>query len=436
MSKPNVMRARPHVVIVGAGFAGLSAAIALRKAPVDITLIDRRNFHLFQPLLYQVATAGLTPSDIAWPVRSILRAQRNARVVLGTVTGVDTGAREVTLHDDSCHRYDWLVLATGASHNYFGNDAWAPVAPGLKRVDDATDIRRRILVAFEHAELCDDPFERARLMTFVIVGGGPTGVELSGAIAELAKVALARDFRRIDPRQARIILLEGGPRVLAAFPESLSAYAQRALEKLGVEVNTSARVTRCDNEGVIVNDERLPAGNVIWAAGVAASQAAQWVGAASDRAGRAQVEADLSMPGKPEIFIVGDTAAMTSADGNPVPGIAPAAKQAGRYVAQVIAAAVQGKSRPPAFRYRHYGNLATIGRHEAVIDFGRFTLSGWLAWWVWGIAHVYFLIGMRHRFLVAAQWMFSYVTFGRGARLIAGTEGDVRIRPKDAAPPV
>jgi NADH dehydrogenase len=430
------MRARPHVVIVGAGFAGLSAAIALRKAPVDITLIDRRNFHLFQPLLYQVATAGLTPSDIAWPVRSILRAQRNARVVLGTVTGVDTDAREVTLHDDSCHRYDWLVLATGASHNYFGNDAWAPVAPGLKRVDDATDIRRRILVAFEHAELCDDPFERARLMTFVIVGGGPTGVELSGAVAELAKVALARDFRRIDPRQARIILLEGGPRVLAAFPESLSAYAQRALEKLGVEVNTSARVTRCDNEGVIVNDERLPAGNVIWAAGVAASQAAQWVGAECDRAGRAQVEADLSMPGKPEIFIVGDTAAMTSADGNPVPGIAPAAKQAGRYVAQAIAAAVQGKSRPPAFRYRHYGNLATIGRHEAVIDFGRFTLSGWLAWWVWGIAHVYFLIGMRHRFLVAAQWMFSYVTFGRGARLIAGTEGDVRIRPKDAAPPV
>ncbi|PIQ36349.1 MAG: FAD-dependent oxidoreductase [Lysobacterales bacterium CG17_big_fil_post_rev_8_21_14_2_50_64_11] len=434
MPTPNAVQARPHVVIVGAGFAGLSATIALRKARVDITLIDRRNFHLFQPLLYQVATAGLTPADIAWPVRSILRAQRNARVVLGTVTGVNTDAREVRLHDASCHRYDWLVLATGASHNYFGNDAWAAVAPGLKRVDDATDIRRRILVAFEHAELCDDPFERARLMTFVIVGGGPTGVELSGAIAELAKVALARDFRRIDPRQARIILLEGGPRVLATFPEALSIHAQRALEKLGVEVNTVARVTRCDNEGVIVNDQRLPAGTVIWAAGVAASLAAQWVGAAGDRAGRAQVEADLSVPGKPEIFIVGDTAAVTNVDGSPVPGIAPAAKQAGRYVAQVIAAAVQGTPRPAPFRYRHYGNLATIGRHEAVIDFGRFTLSGGLAWWVWGIAHVYFLIGMRHRFLVAAQWMFSYLTFGRGARLIAGSEGDVRIRPKDVAP--
>lgn len=435
MPQANVTPARPQVVIVGAGFAGLSATLALRKVAVDVTLIDRRNFHLFQPLLYQVATAGLTPSDIAWPVRSILRAQANARVVLGTVTAVDAEAREVRLHDASCHRYDWLVLATGASHNYFGNDAWAAVAPGLKRVDDATDIRRRILVAFEHAEVCDDPFERARLMTFVIVGGGPTGVELSGAIAELTKVALARDFRRIDPRQARIILLEGSPRVLAAFPESLSSHAQRALEKLGVEVNTDARVSRCDNEGVIVNDERLAAGTVIWAAGVAASQAAQWVGAASDRAGRAEVQSDLSLPGRPEIFIIGDTAAMHSADGTPVPGIAPAAKQAGRYVAQVIAATVHGRPRPPAFRYRHYGSLATIGRHEAVIDFGRFTLSGWLAWWVWGIAHVYFLIGMRHRFLVAAQWMFSYLTFGRGARLIAGSEADVRIKPKDGLPP-
>lgn len=417
-------RRHPRVVVVGAGFGGLAAVRALRDAPVDITVIDRRNFHLFQPLLYQVATAGLTPSDIAWPIRSILRAQRNARVVLGTVHAVDRSPREVVLDDGSRYSYDWLVLATGASHNYFGNDHWSAVAPGLKRVDDATSIRRRLLVAFERAELCDDPAERARLMTFAIIGGGPTGVELAGAIAELTRVALACDFRRIDPRQTRIVLLEGGPRVLAAFPESLSAYAQRALEKLGVEVRVDSRVTVCDEQGVTVDGSRLPAGTILWAAGVAASKAAQWVDAPMDRVGRAQVQGDLSVPGRPEVFVIGDTAAMPSSDGADVPGIAPAAKQAGAYVAKVIAAATQGKPRPAAFRYRHRGSLATIGRHEAVIDFGRIKLSGWLAWWVWGLAHVYFLIGMRNRLLVAAQWFFSYVTFGRGARLIAGTEGD------------
>jgi len=424
MPKPAIAPARSRVVVVGAGFGGLSAVRALRDLPVDITVIDRRNFHLFQPLLYQVATAGLTPSDIAWPIRSILRAQRNARVVLGTVQGVDRSTREVVLDDGSRYPYDWLVLATGASHNYFGNDHWSAVAPGLKRVDDATSIRRRLLIAFERAELCDDPVERARLMTFVIIGGGPTGVELAGAIAELTRVALARDFRRIDPRQTRIVLLEGGPRVLAAFPESLSAYAQRALEKLGVEVDVNSRVTVCDAHGVTANAARVQAGTILWAAGVAASAAAQWVDAPMDRVGRAQVQGDLSVPGQPRVFIVGDTAAMPSADGASVPGIAPAAKQAGVYVAKVIAAAVQGQPRPPAFRYRHQGSLATIGRHEAVIDFGRIKLSGWLAWWVWGFAHVYFLIGMRNRLLVAAQWFFSYLTFGRGARLIAGTEGD------------
>jgi NADH dehydrogenase len=424
MSKPSTGFERPRVVVVGAGFAGLSAVRALRDTPVDITVIDRRNFHLFQPLLYQVATAGLTPSDIAWPIRSILRAQSNARVVLGTVQDVDSGMREVLLEDGSRHAYDWLVLATGASHNYFGNDGWAVFAPGLKRVDDATTIRRRILLAFERAELSADPVERERLMTFVIIGAGPTGVELAGAIAELARVALARDFRCIDPRQTRIVLLEGGPRVLAAFPESLSYHAQRALERLGVEVRCANRVTLCDKQGVIVNGERLDAGTILWAAGVAASKAAQWVEAPTDKVGRAQVQADLTVPGKPEIFVIGDTAVMPGADGTDVPGIAPAAKQAGKYVARVIAAAVKGEERPSAFRYRHQGSLATIGRHEAVIDFGRIRLSGWLAWWVWGFAHVYFLIGMRNRLLVATQWLFSYVTFGRGARLIAGTEGD------------
>lgn len=424
MLEPAATPKRPRVVVVGAGFAGLSAVRGLRNAPVDITVIDRRNFHLFQPLLYQVATAGLTPSDIAWPIRSILREQGNARVVLGAVRGVDTGAREVLLEDGSRYGYDWLVLATGASHNYFGHDDWSVFAPGLKRMDDATAIRRRILIAFERAELCADPVERERLMTFIIIGAGPTGAELAGAIAELARKALARDFRHIDPRQAHILLLEGGPRVLAAFPERLSAYAARALARLGVEVRCASRVTLCDARGVIVNGRHVDAGTILWAAGVAASDAAQWVDAPADAVGRARVQADLSVPGRPELFIIGDTAAMPSADGASVPGIAPAAKQAGRHVATAIAAAVAGRAPPPAFRYRHQGSLATIGRHEAVIDFGRIQLCGWLAWWVWGIAHVYFLIGMRNRVLVAAQWFFSYLTFGRGARLIAGTESD------------
>lgn len=414
------------MVVVGAGFGGLSAVKALARAPVDITLIDRRNFHLFQPLLYQVATAGLNPSDIAWPVRSILRDQPNARVVLGTATGVDAAARKVRLEDGGEFAYDWLILATGASHTYFGNDHWSAVAPGLKRIDDATAIRRRLLLAFEHAENSQDETERRRLMSFVVVGGGPTGVELAGAIAELARKALARDFRRIDPRQARIVLLEGGPRVLAAFPESLSRHARQGLEALGVEVRTGARVSGCEEWGVEIDGERLPAATVLWAAGVAASPAGRWLGADTDPAGRVRVGLDLSLPGHPEIFVVGDTAAMRRADGALVPGIAPAAKQAGRYAARVVAAAVRDRPRPPPFRYRHLGNLATIGRHLAVIDFGRVRLWGWLAWWVWGIAHVYFLIGMRNRLLVAAQWFFSYLTFGRGARLIVGATGEGR----------
>ena len=420
MSDTKATPARPRVLVVGAGFAGMAAVRGLRRAPVDITLIDRRNFHLFQPLLYQVATAGLTPSDIAWPIRSILRDQPNVEVVLGEVVAIDPAARHVILTDGKRYGYDWLVLATGATHNYYGNTHWQTRAPGLKRVDDATAIRRRILMAFERAELSDDPAERARLMSFVVIGAGPTGVEMAGAIAELSRHALARDFRRIDPRQTRIVLLEGGPRVLATFPETLSAYACRALERLGVEVRVGARVSDCDAKGVTVDGEPLPAATLIWAAGVAASPAAEWLGVECDRAGRAVVDTSLRLPAHAEIFVIGDTASMPDGQGGFAPGIAPAAKQAGAYVARAITAAVNGKLRPGQFRYRHYGSLATIGRHEAVIDFGRIKLSGWLAWWIWGLAHVYFLIGIRHRLLVAAQWLFSYVSFGRGARLIAG----------------
>ncbi|MDR3417437.1 MAG: NAD(P)/FAD-dependent oxidoreductase [Nevskia sp.] len=418
MSPPN---SRPQVLIVGAGFGGLSAARALAAAPVDVTVVDRRNFHLFQPLLYQVATAGLNPSDVAWPVRSILSRQANARVLLGEVCGVDSQRREVLLNDGRRLPYDWLILATGATHNYFGNDQWAPFAPGLKRIDDATLIRRRILLAFERAENTDDPAERRRLMTFAIVGAGPTGVELAGAIAELAKKALAADFRAIDPRDARIVLIEGAPRILAAFAPTLSQFAQRALQRMGVEVWLDRHVSDCDAQGLTASGERLETATILWAAGVAASPAARWLNAQADRAGRVQVQPDLTVPEHGHVFVIGDTAAVTQ-DGKPVPGIAPAAKQAGRYVARVIRAAVQGAPRPGPFRYRHYGNLATVGRNTAVIDFGRMRLAGFFAWMLWGVAHVYFLIGARNRLLVALQWLFDYVSFSRGARLIVGSD--------------
>jgi NADH dehydrogenase len=418
MSQPS---ARPQVLIVGAGFGGLSAARELARAPVDVTVVDRRNFHLFQPLLYQVATAGLNPSDVAWPVRSILNRQANARVLLGEVGGVDTAARQVKLVDGRHLPYDWLILATGATHNYFGNDRWAPIAPGLKRVDDATLIRRRILLAFERAENTTDEAERRRLMTFAIIGAGPTGVELAGAIAELSKKALASDFRAIDPRDARIVLIEGGQRVLAAFSPALSDYARRALERMGVEVWTGKQVMECDPKGVTASGERLEAATILWAAGVAASPAARWLGVPADRAGRVQVGADLAVPGQERVFVIGDTALMMQ-DGKPIPGIAPAAKQAGFYVARLIRAVVAGKPRPAPFRYRHYGNLATIGRNTAVIDFGWFRMTGFIAWLIWGVAHVYFLIGARNRLLVALQWLFDYVSFSRGARLIVGSD--------------
>jgi NADH dehydrogenase len=412
---------RSRVLIVGAGFGGLTVARQLAKAPVDVTVVDRRNFHLFQPLLYQVATAGLNPSDIAWPIRSVLRDQANARVLLGEVTGIDTTAREALLDDGRRLGYDWLVIATGATHNYFGHDDWAGVAAGLKRVDDATLIRRRILLAFERAENSTDEAERRKLMTFAIVGAGPTGVEMAGAIAELARHALAEDFRSIDPRAARIVLLEGGERVLPAFAPKLSAYAQRALERMGVEVWLRKQVTACDAGGLVASGVRLDCATILWAAGVAASPAARWLGVPADRAGRVQVDADLAAPGHERTFVIGDTAAVKQEDGF-VPGIAPAAKQEGAYVASVIKAAVSGRAKPAAFRYRHDGNLATIGRNAAVIDFGTFSLTGFAAWMIWAVAHVYFLIGMRHRLLVALQWAWSYVTFGRGARLIVGSD--------------
>ena len=419
---------RPHVVIVGAGFGGLSTARALAKAPVDITIVDRRNFHLFQPLLYQVATAELNPSDVAWPIRGVLSDQKNACVLLGEVQDVDRDRQQVQLKDGRSLRYDWLVLATGATHNYFGHDEWAPTAPGLKRIDDATLIRRRLLMAFERAENSQDEAERQALMTFCVIGAGPTGVEMAGAIAELAKHALVSDFQSINPRDARIVLLEGGPRVLPPFPESLSTFTQRSLERMGVEVMLNALVTNCDARGVDVGDVHLEARTVIWAAGVAASPAARWLGSAADRAGRALVEPDLSIKDLPTVFVIGDTAAMKSADGKPVPGIAPAAKQAGQHVAKVIRAAVSGKPHPGAFRYRHYGNLATIGRNSAVIDFGRIRMKGTLAWLLWCVAHIYFLIGARNRMLVAYEWSINYLTHNRGARLIVGSDANTEQR--------
>ncbi|WP_422000402.1 NAD(P)/FAD-dependent oxidoreductase [Reyranella sp.] len=410
---------RPRIVIVGAGFGGLSAAHGLAGADADVTVIDRRNYHLFQPLLYQVATAGLSPAQIASPIRGILRHATNVHVIMGKVTGVDPVARCVQLEDRSVP-YDTLVLATGARHAYFGHDDWEEVAPGLKKIDDATAIRRRILLAFEMAEQSDDPEERRRLMTFVVIGGGPTGVEMAGAIAELAHVALRRDFRVINPREARIVLVEAGPRVLAAFPPTLSAAALRSLERLHVEVRLGRPVSHCDAAGVTIGEEHLPAGTIVWAAGVASSPAAQWLGVDRDRVGRVMVGPDLAVPGHPEIFAIGDTAHAAGKDGQPLPGLAPVAKQQGAHVARVLRARLAGRPPPPPFRYRDYGTMATIGRRSAVADFGWLKLDGTLAWLMWGLIHVSFLIGFRNRLIVMLDWIWSYVTFQSGARLITG----------------
>ena len=416
-------RGRPRVVIVGGGFGGLAAARAVAAAPVEVTVIDRHNYHLFQPLLYQVATAGLSPTDIAWPIRAILRRQKNAEVLLGTVTGIDKAAGAVLLGERRV-AYDHLILATGARHAYFGHDEWESVAPGLKTIDDATAMRRRILMAFEAAECCDDPAERQRLMTFAIVGAGPTGVELAGAIAELACVALAADFRRIDPGLTRIVLVEAGPRVLPTFPEPLSKAAARALERLGVELRLGQPVSQCDRDGVTIGSERLACRTILWAAGVAASPVSRWLAVSADRAGRVKVGPDFSLPDHPEIFVIGDAAHALDRTGKALPGVAPVAKQQGAYVGQVLRARVRGGSPTAPFRYRDRGNLATVGRKAAVADFGFVRLSGWLAWVLWSVAHVYFLIGFRNRLVVALTWLWAYMTFERGARLITGGGAD------------
>ena len=406
-------------MILGAGFGGLFAARALAKVAADVTLVDRHNYHLFQPLLYQVATAGLPPSDIAWPIRSILSRQRNVRVLLAEVTGIDVAKHEVELHDRTL-AFDYLVVATGSTHSYFGHEEWQALAPGLKSIDDATHIRRRILRAFEAAEIEEDAAARERLLRFVIVGGGPTGVELAGTIAELAHHTLAKDFRRIDPSAAKVVLVEAGPRLLAAFHEPQAAYAARALEKLGVEVRVGAAVTACDARGVALGAQRIEAATVLWAAGVAASPVGRWLGLATDRAGRVPVRPDLSVASDPAIFVVGD-AALVETGGKRVPGVAPAAKQQGRYVARALAARVAGDPAPPPFVYRDAGNLATIGRQRAVIEFPFITLRGWLAWWIWGFAHIYFLVGVPSPVVISLRWLWEYLTYGRGARLITGS---------------
>ena len=408
---------RPQVVIVGAGFGGLAAAKALAHADADVTVIDRHNYHLFQPLLYQVATAGLSPSDIAQPIRGIIGRQRNTRVLLARVTGIDVAAREVACGERRIP-YDQLIIATGARHAYFGKDEWERFAPGLKKIEDATAIRRRVLIAFEEAEQAEDEQARRRLLNFVVVGGGPTGVELAGAIAELARRALARDFARIDPRDARIVLVEGSDRVLTSFPPTLSAKAQAQLESLGVEVRTGRTVTAVDADGATAGGERIEAATVIWAAGVAASPAAKWLGAEADRAGRVLVGPDLTLPGHREVFVIGDTASVPGPGGQPLPGVAPVAKQQGRHAARAILARLAGQPGTEPFRYVDYGNLATVGRKAAVADFGRVRLSGFPAWLLWSVAHIWFLVGFRNRALVALNWIWAYLTYQRGARLI------------------
>ncbi|HTA65298.1 MAG TPA: NAD(P)/FAD-dependent oxidoreductase [Xanthomonadaceae bacterium] len=410
----------PHVLILGGGFGGLWTARALASAPVRITLVDRTNHHLFQPLLYQVATAGLSATDIAAPLRHILRRQRNVTVLLGDACTIDVASRRVSFGDRGLD-YDCLVVATGATHAYFGHDDWAVHAPGLKTLDDALAIRRRVLSAFEAAEREEDPAARSAWLNFVVIGAGPTGVELAGTLAEIARHTLPREFRRCDPRDARIHLIEAGPRVLAAMPESLSQSARRQLEKLGVDVHTGQAVTTIDAHGVAFGASRIESRSMLWAAGVAASGLGSQLGAPLDRAGRVLVQPDLSIAGHSEVFVIGDLAQVVQANGKPVPGIAPAAKQMGAHVAANIRARLRGASMQP-FRYRDYGNLATIGRMAAVVDLGRLKFSGLLAWWFWLAAHIFFLIGFRNRMIVLIDWAWAYWSYQRNARIIVGRD--------------
>jgi NADH dehydrogenase len=416
-----------RLVVIGGGFAGLWCTRALAKAALDITLIDRANHHLFQPLLYQVATAGLSAGDIAAPLRQILREQRNVTVRLGEVSGIDLQARRVALADGATLDYEHLLVASGAAHAYFGHDEWAAFAPGLKTLDDAMTLRRRILLAFEQAENASGAAERDAWLTFAIVGGGPTGVELAGTLAEIARHTLAGEFRRIDPSRARVQLIEAGPRVLGSFPPSLSAKAAAQLQRLGVDVLTGSPVQAIDAQGYQRGGERIAARTVLWAAGVAASPLGGLLGAPLDRAGRVQVLPDLSLPGHPEVFVAGDLAAVAQPGGQPVPGIAPAAKQMGRHVARVIEARLRGRGdAAPPFAYQDWGNLATIGRMAAVVDLRGLRLSGLLAWWFWLGAHVFFLIGFRNRLVVLTNWAWAYWTYQRYARIVFDARSDRR----------
>lgn len=426
----------PRIVIVGAGFGGLAVVKGLARAGAEITIIDQQNHHLFQPLLYQVATAALSPADIAAPIRSIVKGHDRMHVLLDSVTGVDKTGRQVRLASGATVDYDALVLATGARHSYFGQDHWADHAPGIKTIDDATLVRRKILLALESAETNrqENVASRDEFLTFVVIGGGPTGVEMAGAIAELTRHATSMEFRFVTPKCVKIILVEAGTRLLSTFPEELSAAAKLSLEMLGVEVRVNGRVTDIDETSVTVGGERIAAATIIWAAGVQASPAAMWIEAEADRAGRVMVEPDLTVPGHPEIFVIGDTASIANADGTPVPGIAPAAKQQGQHVARILAARLRGKKHPGPFRYRNYGTLATIGRKRAVVDFGWTRLKGFPAWALWSTAHLYFLVGFRNRFVVGLSWMWNYITFERGARLITGLDRGLTRPVADSEP--
>jgi NADH:ubiquinone reductase (H+-translocating) len=419
---------RPHVVIIGGGFGGLTAARTLRHAPVDVTLIDRNNHHTFQPLLYQVATATLNPSDITAPIRHVVRNQRNATVLLAEVERIDVRQRTLTIDEgDGRARditYDYLIVAAGARHAYFGHDTWEADAPGLKTIDDALEIRRRFLLAFERAELTDDADERAAYMTIVIVGGGATGVELAGLIPDVLR-GVRRDFRRIDPSRAHIILIEGGPRLLSAFPEEISNRALADLRELGVDVRLNSVVTRIDASRACVGEDCIATRNVFWAAGNAASPLGRFLDAPLDRAGRVQVNPDLSVPGHPEVFVIGDLATVTDVRGVRVPWVAPAANQEGKRAAENIRLLLAGKE-TVKFRYFNKGDLATIGRYRAVADFGSFRVVGWLAWWFWLFVHIMYLVGFRNRVSVLIQWAYSYFTYQRGVRLI--TRGDATRR--------
>jgi NADH dehydrogenase len=415
------LKANSHhhrVVIVGAGFGGLEAARRLGHQPADVTVIDRSNHHVFQPLLYQVAGAALDMSQIAWPIRRVLHRYKNIATLMAEVNGVDAAARQVLLTDGTRIPYDTLVLATGSTHAYFGHDDWAQFAPGLKTLGDALSIRQRLLAVFEQAEREGDPRKRQALQTIVVIGAGATGVELACTIAELAREEMPGDFRHIDTRKTRVLVIEAASRVLSSFPEELAGYVQHTMEQLGVTVMLDCPVTECHAGGVVCKGQQIDAGAVFWAAGVRASPAAQWLGAAADKAGRVKVQGDLTVPAHPEVFVIGDTALVEQPDGRPVPGLAPAAKQQGQYVGEAIKARLRHRPAPAPFRYRNYGNLSTIGKRTAVVDFGRVKLRGRLAWMIWAVAHIYFLIGVRNRLLVALSWLWLYLKGDRAARIM------------------